>query len=83
MSRLMDILDYKEKEGVKIYILLFYDYTFVKLNSKQTQDIFTQLNKNINIIRFPKDSKNMFSTNHEKLVIIDEIVGYVGGHNLC
>ena len=83
MSRLMDILDYKAKEGVKIYILLYYDYFVTKLNSKYTQNIFSKLNKNINLIRFPKDSKNMLWTNHEKLVIIDDIIGYTGGFNLC
>ena len=83
MSRLMDILDYKAKEGVKIFILLYYDYIFLKLNSKYTQNIFNKLNKNINLIRFPKNSKNVLWTNHEKLVIIDDIMGYVGGFNLC
>ena len=83
MSRLMDLLDYKAKEGVKIYILLYYDYFILKLNSKYTQNIFSKLNKNINLIRFPKDSKNILWSNHEKLVIIDDIIGYVGGFNLC
>ena len=83
MSRLMDILDYKAREGVKIFILLYYDYYFLRLNSKYAQNIFSKLNKNINLIRFPKDSNNKLWTNHEKLVIIDDIIGYVGGHNLC
>ena len=83
MSRLMDILDYKAKEGVKIFILLYYDYYVENLNSKYTQNIFSKLNKNINLIRFPKDSKNFLWTNHEKLVIIDDTIGYVGGFNLC
>ena len=83
MSRLMDILDYKAKEGVKIYILLYYDYFVLKLNSKYTQNVFSKLNKNINLIRFPKDSNNILWTNHEKIVIIDGIIGYVGGFNLC
>ena len=83
MSRLMDILDYKAREGVKIFILLYYDYYFLRLNSKYAQNIFSKLNKNINLIRFPKDSNNILWTNHEKLVIIDDIIGYVGGHNLC
>ena len=55
----------------------------MKLNSKYTQNIFNKLNKNINLIRFPKNSKNVLWTNHEKLVIIDDIMGYVGGFNLC
>ena len=58
MSRLMDILDYKAREGVKIFILLYYDYYFLRLNSKYAQNIFSKLNKNINLIRFPKDSNN-------------------------
>jgi phospholipase D1/2 len=83
MSRLMDILDYKAREGVKIFILLYYDYYFLRLNSKYAQNIFRKLNKNINLIRFPKDSNNKLWSNHEKLVIIDDVIGYVGGHNLC
>ena len=83
ISRLMDILDLKAKEGVKIYILLYHEWVVLNYDSKHTVNVFQKLNKNINIKRFPHDSNNMIWTAHEKLVIIDDIIGYVGGHNLC
>ena len=84
ISRLMDILDYKAKEGVKIYILLFYEWSLsLKTSSKHTENTFKNLNKNINIIRFPDNNNNILWANHEKLVIIDNMVAYVGGFDLC
>ena len=83
ISRIMDILDYKARQGVKIYILLFHEWVFVKINSKHTVNTFKKLNQNITVIRFPNYSKTMLWTNHEKLVIIDNKIGYVGGYNLC
>lgn len=83
ISRVMDILDLKAKEGVKIYILLYHEWIFSEHNSKHTVNILKKLNKNISVIRFPHDSKNMLWTNHEKLVIIDDAIGYAGGYNLC
>ena len=84
MSRLMDIIDYKAKEGVKIYILIFYEWSLsMNIDSKHTEDTLKKLNKNINVIRFPNDNENILWSNHEKLVIIDNIIGYVGGFDLC
>ena len=84
ISRLMDILNYKAKQNVKIYILIFYEWSIsMDINSKHTENTFKKLNKNINIIRFPIKDDNYLWTNHEKLVIIDKIIGYVGGFDLC
>ena len=84
MSRLMDILDYKAKEGVKIYILIFYEWSLsLNINSKHTENTIKKLDKNINIIRFPNSNNNVLWSNHEKLVIIDNMIAYVGGFDLC
>ena len=84
ISRIMDILDYKAKQGLKIYILIFYEWgPSLTINSKHTENIFKQLNTNINILRFPKNQKVLLWTNHEKIVVIDKIIGYVGGFDLC
>ena len=41
MTRLMDILDYKGKQGVKIYIMIYYEVSIaVTLNSEHTKSMF-------------------------------------------
>ena len=84
MTRLIDILDYKARQGVKIYILIYYEVSVAStLDSKHTVEIFNKINKNIKITRHPEASKTLLWSHHEKLVIIDHIIGYVGGLDLC
>ena len=84
MTRLMDVLEYKAKQGVKIYILLYYECSIaIKLNSKHTMDTLEQLHKNIVVTRHPTDKLDLLWSHHEKLVIIDQVIGYVGGLDLC
>ena len=83
-TRLMDVLEHKAKDGVKIYILLYYECSIaIKLNSKHTQDTLEKLHKNIVVTRHPTDKLDLLWSHHEKLVIIDQIIGYVGGLDLC
>ena len=84
LSRLMDVLEYKAKKGVKIYILLYYECSLVlTLDSKYTQDTLEKLHKNIEVERHPSDKLDLLWSHHEKLVIIDQQIGYVGGLDLC
>ena len=85
ITRLMDVLDYKCKEGVKIYILIYYEVSLaVTLNSKHTEEVFKKINPNIKVSRHPaKDDFTLMWSHHEKLVIIDQMIGYVGGLDLC
>ena len=84
MTRLMDVLEYKAKAGVKIYILLYYECSIaIKLNSKHTADTLERLHKNIVVARHPTDKLDLLWSHHEKLVIIDQVIGYVGGLDLC
>ena len=84
LSRLMDILQFKAKKGIKIYILIYYECTLaLTLNSKYTQETLEQLHKNIMVSRHPSDKLDLLWSHHEKLVIIDQQIGYVGGLDLC
>ena len=84
LSRLMDVLEYKAKKGVKIYILIYYECSLaLTLDSKYTQDTLEKLHKNIEVIRHPSDKLDLLWSHHEKLVIIDQQIGYVGGLDLC
>ena len=84
LSRLMDILEYKAKKGVKIYILLYYECSLaLTLDSKYTEETLEKLHKNIEVIRHPSDKLDLLWSHHEKLVVIDQQIGYVGGLDLC
>ena len=84
LSRLMDILKFKAKKGVKIYILVYYECSLaLTLNSQHTQVTLEGLHKNIKVTRHPKDKLDLLWSHHEKLVIIDQQIGYVGGLDLC
>ena len=60
LTRLMDVLEHKAKDGVKIYILLYYECSIaIKLNSKHTQDTLEKLHKNIVVTRHPTDKLDL------------------------
>ena len=90
--RLDKILLKKAKEGVKIYIIIFKEFTFaINLDlffmSGRAKKILTQngKNQNIKLIRYPKNFGPLVSlwTPHEKCVIIDQSIGFMGGIDLC
>ena len=86
MTRLMDVLNYKAKQGVKIYILIYKEFSVaLSINSAHTENIFTKLNENIKVTRYPSftETLTLLWSDHEKLVIIDNVIGYVGGLDLC
>ena len=84
LSRLMDVLEARAKKGVKVYILLYYECSLaLTLNSKYTQETLEKLHKNISVARHPTDKLDLLWSHHEKLVIIDQQIGYVGGLDLC
>ena len=84
ITRLIEVLNYKAKEGVKIYVLIYYECSLaLTLNSKHTEQILSKLNPNIKVTRHPSDAFTLLWSHHEKLVIIDQMIGYVGGLDLC
>ena len=84
MTRLIDILDYKAKNNVKIYILDYYEWGHgVVTSSKHLENVIKKLNNpNIRLIRFPNNEKTKIWTTHEKYIIVDKIIGYIGGIDL-
>ena len=83
-SRLMDILYQCANRGVKVYVLVYAECTLaLTLNSAHTQHALEALHPNIQVERHPLNCTDLLWTHHEKLVIIDQIIGYVGGLDLC
>ena len=83
-SRLMDILFQCANRGVKVYILVYAECSLaLTLNSSHSQHELESLHPNIQVERHPVNCTDLLWSHHEKLVIIDQIIGYVGGLDLC
>ena len=83
-SRLMDILYQCAVKGVKVYVLVYAECSLaLTLNSAHSQNALVALHPNIQVERHPLNSLDLLWSHHEKLVIIDQIIGYVGGLDLC
>ena len=74
--RLMDILYQCANRGVKIYILIYAECKMaLSLGSGYTQFTLTSLHPNIHVERHPLNVLDLLWSHHEKLVIIDQIIG--------
>ena len=83
-SRLMDILYQCANRGVKVYVLVYAECSLaLTLNSAHSQHALESLHPNIEVERHPLNCTDLLWSHHEKLVIIDQIIGYVGGLDLC
>jgi len=85
-SRLDHLLEAKAKMGIKIYILLYKEVSMaLKINSNYSKQRLLALHENIKVLRWP----NHFSSgvylwsHHEKLVIVDNYVCFLGGLDMC
>ena len=84
VSRLMDVFYLLAKKGVKIYVLLFCEVKLaLGVNSEYTKAVLQGLHENIKVTRHPKGTQSIFWSHHEKLVIIDQKIAFVGGLDLC
>ena len=83
-SRLMDILFQCANRGVKVYVLVYAECSLaLTLNSAHSQHALEDLHPNIQVERHPLNCSDLLWPHHEKLVVIDQIIGYVGGLDLC
>ena len=83
-TRLKDILYQLAIKGIKIYILIYQECSYaLTLDSQHTQNSLEKLHPNIIVTRHPSGISDLLWSHHEKLVIIDQIIAYVGGLDLC
>ncbi|KAG2588331.1 hypothetical protein PVAP13_5NG218900 [Panicum virgatum] len=85
-SRLDILLESRAKQGVQIYILLYKEVSLaLKINSMYSKRRLLNIHENVKVLRYP----DHFSTgiylwsHHEKIVIVDNQVCYIGGLDLC
>ena len=84
-SRLDLVLKDLADRGVEIYIIVYQEPTIALNNdSLHTQTYLERLSENIKVLRHPQQSLVPFMwSHHEKLVVIDQQWGFMGGLDLC
>ncbi|XP_012322130.1 phospholipase D1 isoform X3 [Aotus nancymaae] len=84
--RLDCILKRKAQQGVRIFIMLYKEVELaLGINSEYTKRTLIRLHPNIKVMRHPDhvSSTVYLWAHHEKLVIIDQSVAFVGGIDLA
>lgn len=85
-SRLDSLLEAKAKQGVQIYILLYKEVAIaLKINSVYSKRRLLNIHENVRVLRYPDhfSSGVYLWSHHEKIVIVDNHICYLGGLDLC
>ena len=84
--RLDRLLQRKAKEGVKIFVIVYRNVeAAIPIDSEYTKFSLLNLHPNIFVQRSPNQFKKnqFFFAHHEKIVIVDHDIAFVGGIDLC
>uniref|UniRef100_A0A5B7AMQ6 Phospholipase n=1 Tax=Davidia involucrata TaxID=16924 RepID=A0A5B7AMQ6_DAVIN len=85
-SRLDALLEEKAKQGVQIYVLLYKEVALaLKINSVYSKRKLLGIHENVRVLRYPDhfSSGVYLWSHHEKLVIVDYQICFIGGLDLC
>ncbi|PIN08802.1 Phospholipase D1 [Handroanthus impetiginosus] len=85
-SRLDSLLESKAKQGVQVYILLYKEVAWaLKINSDYSKRRLLGIHENIRVLRYPDhfSSGVYLWSHHEKIVIVDHQICFIGGLDLC
>ncbi|CAO3591038.1 unnamed protein product [Absidia cylindrospora] len=89
--RLDAVLKRKAEQGVKVYVIVYKEVAMaVPLFSHYTKKHLLSLSNNIYVQRHPSRALDIFSNqgtlfyaHHEKICLVDGIVAFIGGLDLC
>ncbi|RIA88545.1 hypothetical protein C1645_725863 [Glomus cerebriforme] len=84
--RLDRLLKKKAEEGVMIYVVVYKEVKYaLTLDSRYTKMTLESLHRNIKVQRHPDHGPEgtMFWAHHEKMVVIDSQIAFIGGLDLC
>uniref|UniRef100_A0A4W3J7H7 Phospholipase n=1 Tax=Callorhinchus milii TaxID=7868 RepID=A0A4W3J7H7_CALMI len=84
--QLDNVLKRKAEQGVKIFVLLYKEVELaLGINSDYSKRTLTSLHSNITVMRHPDhvSSTVLLWAHHEKLVVIDQSVAFLGGIDLA
>jgi phospholipase D1/2 len=84
--RLDRLLQRKAREGVKIFVIVYRNIeSAIPIDSEYTKWSLLDLHPNICVQRSPNQFRQnqFFWAHHEKLVVVDNMLAFVGGVDLC
>jgi phospholipase D1/2 len=84
----------KKHRGVHIFVMVYHELeAAVELGSRRAAKRLRELHENIRVIRHPQrlnreslvfnQSRIFMWSNHEKSVIVDQSIAFIGGIDLC
>ncbi|GAA5854566.1 hypothetical protein JCM8547_004887 [Rhodosporidiobolus lusitaniae] len=85
--RLDRLLQRKAREGVQIFVIVYKEVSndFTPVESAYTKARLRGLHPNIHVQRSPSHTSTgtLLWSHHEKMCVIDETIGFMGGLDLC
>ena len=84
--RLDRLLQRKAREGVKVFVIMYRNInSAIPIDSEYTKFSLLDLHPNVFVQRSPNQFRQntFFWAHHEKICIVDHIVAFVGGIDLC
>ena len=84
--RLDRLLQQKAREGVKVFVIVYRNInSAIPIDSEYTKFSLLDLHPNVFVQRSPNQFRQntFFWAHHEKICIIDHMVAFVGGIDLC
>ncbi|KAL8970396.1 MAG: hypothetical protein Q9197_003829 [Variospora fuerteventurae] len=84
--RLDRLLQRKAQEGVKVFVIIYRNInSAIPIDSEYTKFSLLDLHPNVFVQRSPNQIRQntFFWAHHEKLCIVDHMVAFVGGIDLC
>ncbi|KAJ8655156.1 hypothetical protein O0I10_009191 [Lichtheimia ornata] len=85
--RIDELLKRKAEEGVKIFVVVYKEVSLaLTINSEHTKNVLEGLHENIVVQRSPDFSlkgRNAFWSHHDKYIVVDNQIAFLGGLDLC
>jgi len=66
-----------------VYIILYWEAGILYNNSYHAKNRLESLSSNIKVLRHPGGYFPSFWSHHEKMIVIDGVIGFLGGIDLC
>ena len=84
--RLDRLLRDKAREGVKVFVIVYRNIeSAVPIDSEHTKISLLELDSNVFVQRSPNQLRQntFFWAHHEKICVVDQVIAFVGGIDLC
>ena len=77
---------FPQEEGVRVFVLLYKEVELaLVINSMHSKKLLCSTHPKIQVLRHPDHAAGgvLFWAHHEKLVVVDQTIAFLGGIDLC